>query len=66
MIQMTGEHGFNQVLFEDVRVPARNRVGEENRGWYVATTTLDFERSGIERYLIADRDLRRIETWWRD
>src|SRR5690606_15637801 len=28
-------------------VPARNRVGEENMGWYVATTTLDFERSSI-------------------
>jgi alkylation response protein AidB-like acyl-CoA dehydrogenase len=66
LIQMTGEHGFNQLFFDDVRVPARNRVGEEHRGWYVATTTLDFERSGIERYLTADRDLRRIEGWWRD
>jgi alkylation response protein AidB-like acyl-CoA dehydrogenase len=65
LIQMTGVHGFNQVFFDDVRVPARNRVGEENRGWYIATTTLDFERSGIERVLIADRDLRRIEDWWR-
>ena len=40
-------HGFNEVFFEDVRVPPRNLVGEENRGWYVGTTTLDFERSGI-------------------
>ena len=30
-----------------MRVPARNGVGEENRGWYVGTTTLDFERSSI-------------------
>jgi alkylation response protein AidB-like acyl-CoA dehydrogenase len=30
-----------------VRVPARNRLGEENRGWYIGTTTLDFERSSI-------------------
>src|SRR5690606_21691540 len=35
------------VFFDNVRVPAKNRVGEENRGWYVATTTLDFERSSI-------------------
>ena len=27
--------------------PAKNLVGEENRGWYVGTTTLDFERSSI-------------------
>ena len=33
------------MFFDDVRVPARNLVGEENRGWYVGTTTLDFERS---------------------
>jgi len=39
-----------------VRVPAANIVGEEDRGWYAATTTLDFERSGIERNLIAERD----------
>ena len=30
-----------------MRVPATNVVGEVNRGWYVGTTTLDFERSGI-------------------
>ncbi len=49
-----------------MRVPAANLVGEENRGWYVATTTLDFERSGIDRVLIADRDLTRIEQYLRD
>lgn len=59
LIQLTGVHGFNEVYFEDVRVPAANMVGEENRGWYVATTTLDFERSGIERNLTAKAD------WWR-
>ena len=47
LINMTNEHGFNQVFFEDVRVPTRNLIGEENRGWYVGMTLLDFERSGI-------------------
>jgi alkylation response protein AidB-like acyl-CoA dehydrogenase len=47
LVNMAGASGFNQVFFDNVRVPARNRVGEENRGWYVATTTLDFERSSI-------------------
>ena len=38
---------FNEVFFEDVKVPLSSRVGEENRGWYIAVTSLDFERSGI-------------------
>ena len=38
---------FNETFFEDVRVPAGNLVGEENRGWYVGATLLDFERSGV-------------------
>ena len=47
LINLAGGHIFNEVFFEDVRVPARNVVGEINRGWYIGTTTLDFERSSI-------------------
>ena len=47
LINMLDGHGFNEVFFEDVRVPARNRVGEENRGWYVGMATMDFERSAL-------------------
>jgi len=47
LTNMAGYAGFNEVFFEDVRVPVANRIGEENRGWYVGTTTLDFERSSI-------------------
>ncbi|MCZ2112130.1 MAG: acyl-CoA dehydrogenase family protein [Dehalococcoidia bacterium] len=47
LINMANRHHFNEVFFEDVRVPAKNLVGEENRGWYVGMTLLDFERSGI-------------------
>jgi len=47
LVTMTGAATFNEVFFENVRVPARNRLGEENRGWYIGTTTLDFERSSI-------------------
>jgi alkylation response protein AidB-like acyl-CoA dehydrogenase len=47
LVQMSGATGFNQVFFDNVRVPARNVVGEVNRGWYVAATSLDFERSSI-------------------
>jgi alkylation response protein AidB-like acyl-CoA dehydrogenase len=44
---MGWNHPFNETFFEDVRVPAKNLLGEENRGWYVGMTLLDFERSGI-------------------
>ncbi|MEX2246054.1 MAG: acyl-CoA dehydrogenase family protein [Dehalococcoidia bacterium] len=47
LVTMAGTSTFNEVFFENVRVPARNRLGEENRGWYIGTTTLDFERSSI-------------------
>jgi alkylation response protein AidB-like acyl-CoA dehydrogenase len=47
LINMLGDHSFNQVFFENVRVPRSNLIGEENRGWYVGATTLDFERSSI-------------------
>jgi len=47
LVNMAGNHDFNEVFFENVRVPKENLIGEENRGWYVGTTTLDFERSGI-------------------
>lgn len=42
-----GDAPFAEVFFDDARVPVANRVGEENRGWYVAMTALGFERSGI-------------------
>ena len=47
LINMANRHGFNEVFFEDVRVPAKNVVGDVNRGWYIGATTLDFERSSI-------------------
>ncbi|MCA9821057.1 MAG: hypothetical protein KC470_00520, partial [Dehalococcoidia bacterium] len=50
----------NEVFFEDVRVPAANLVGEENRGWYVGMTLLDFERSNIGGAVAARRSLSRL------
>ena len=47
LVNMAGTHEFNEVFFEDVRVPATNLVGEENRGWYNVAVGLDFERSSI-------------------
>ncbi len=47
LITMANDHVFNQEYFDNVRVPKRNLVGEENRGWYVGAALLDFERSNI-------------------
>jgi alkylation response protein AidB-like acyl-CoA dehydrogenase len=60
LINMANRHHFNEVFFDDVRIPARNLVGEENRGWYVGMTLLDFERSGIGGTASQRRTLERL------
>ena len=42
--QMSGGTSFNEVFFNDVRVPDTDRLGEVGQGWKVALTTLGFER----------------------
>jgi alkylation response protein AidB-like acyl-CoA dehydrogenase len=44
LVQMTGDRGFNEMFFDDVRVPKKNLVGEKNNGWLVALTSLMYER----------------------
>ncbi|MCY3656850.1 MAG: acyl-CoA dehydrogenase family protein [Chloroflexi bacterium] len=63
LINMGSEHGFNESFFEDVHVPVKNRIGEENRGWYVGATALDFERSGIAGSATVRRDVRELADY---
>lgn len=60
LYSLDGGHWFNEVFFQDVRVPVANRIGEENAGWYVATSTLDFERSNIGLAMTAKKSLERM------
>ena len=48
LISISGDHEFNQVFFEDVRVPKSGLVGEENDGWTVAKYLLEHERAGTQ------------------
>jgi alkylation response protein AidB-like acyl-CoA dehydrogenase len=44
LLNYSGEHIFNEVFFDNVRVPAVDLVGEENRGWYQLMKSLAYER----------------------
>jgi alkylation response protein AidB-like acyl-CoA dehydrogenase len=63
---MTGYVTFCQEYFEDVRVPARNIVGEENQGWYIGAALLDFERSGIGGATGTKRGLEKLVKFVRE
>jgi alkylation response protein AidB-like acyl-CoA dehydrogenase len=51
LVDMTGEHHFNEVFFENVRVPKRWLIGARDRGWFQIASQLDYERAGMERLL---------------
>ncbi len=61
MVEINGKVSFNQVFFDNARVPKENIVGKKNEGWRVATTTLAFERNfGGRQYPHLVRDLARL------
>jgi alkylation response protein AidB-like acyl-CoA dehydrogenase len=46
IIMLDGEHEINDIFFDNVKVPAQNLVGEENKGWTYAKFLLSHERTG--------------------
>ena len=48
---LTGEHHFNEVVFQDVFLPETALLGTEGQGWAQVMSELAFERSGPERFL---------------
>lgn len=51
IVDPTGGEHFNEVFFDEVKVPSANMVGSLNSGWKQITAQLDYERSGIERLM---------------
>jgi len=66
LINAAYSHEFNEVFFEDVRIPKSNMIGEENRGWYLAQTTLSFERSNIGSAVGARQTVEDLATFARE
>jgi pimeloyl-CoA dehydrogenase large subunit len=60
IITIEGGHEVNEVFFDDVKVPAENLVGKENKGWDYAKYLLGRERTGIARVGLSKERIRRI------
>src|SRR5262249_12302386 len=60
LVEMTGVAWFNEVFFDEVRVPRENLVGRENDGWSIAITTLAHERSGSAPHARLQGELREV------
>ncbi len=63
LINMADSHSFNEVFFEDVRIPKTQVVGEVNRGWYHMAVALDFERSGIGAFAGGRRQVEELHQY---
>jgi alkylation response protein AidB-like acyl-CoA dehydrogenase len=55
ILALTGEHHFNEVVFQDALLPEGALLGKEGDGWNQVTSELAFERSGPERFLSSFR-----------
>ena len=66
LVEMTGEAWFNEVFFDDVKVPRAHVVGEIDQGWDVVITTLAHERGGSAPHARLRRELRGLLALTRD
>jgi len=62
IITLDGEHEVNEVFFTDVKVPANNLVGQENKGWTCAKYLLTYERTNIAGVGFSDAALARLKV----
>src|SRR6516164_3758035 len=60
IVTIDGGHEVNEVFFDEVKVPAENLVGQENKGWDYAKYLLGRERIGIARVGMSKERIRRL------
>ena len=57
---MDGSHLYNEVFFNEVRIPESDRIGPENEGWRLTRDTMNFERSGVGLFAEIRRSIEEI------
>src|SRR5665213_658427 len=60
VINLLGEHHFNEIFLTDVFVPENRLLGKEGNGWNQVTSELSFERSAPDRFLVLFQMLREM------
>ena len=62
-MHLLGDHNINYTFYEDVRVPAANLVGGENKGWSLITNQLNHERVTLCSPGIIERAVTDVRAW---
>jgi alkylation response protein AidB-like acyl-CoA dehydrogenase len=63
LINLMNRHSFNEVFFDNVRIPKENLVGKKNNGWYELMIALDSERSSIGIAAMFQRSLEELVAY---
>jgi len=63
LLYMDRCHIYNEIFLDDVRVPVKNVVGEENQGWSVTQTLANFERSSLGAIMAMHRQLEQLVNY---
>ncbi len=63
IVTIDNHHSLNEVVFDNVRVPIANRIGEENKGWTYAKALLAHERTGIAGVSDSKRNLAQVREF---
>ncbi|MBU3914611.1 acyl-CoA dehydrogenase family protein, partial [bacterium] len=63
LLYMDGKHVYNEVFFNDVKIPAEDLIGVEGEGWPLTRQTMNFERSGAGGFSGAKRVLEQVTEY---
>ncbi len=66
VLSLEHSHLFNEVFFDDVRVPARNLVGQENEGWLASQMMSNFERSMIMLFAFLRHEIEELVAYCKE